>query len=168
MPAHENSPPEEAALRDILESRPAEARQLLPLLMAVQTRFRHLPEAALRAIAARLGLPLVRVFAMAGFYRALSLEPKGERVVKVCCGTACHLRGSPAIIEALEKELDLKLGRTRADGAYTLEAVNCLGACALAPVVMIDEETFGGQSPAGVPELFKKATTPGASEARKG
>lgn len=156
MPALELSSEERSALDGLLESLPAEPRQLLPLMTAVQSRFRYLPETALRAIAERLGVPLARVFAVAGFYRAMSLTPQGDRVVKVCCGTACHLRGAPDIIKVLEKELDLTLGETRADGAFTLESVNCLGACALAPVLTVDEETHGELDPAGAAEMIKK------------
>ena len=142
-----------SSLKGILESRPPEARQLLPLLQDIQAHYRHLPEPALRAVSQRLGLPLARVFAVAGFYRALSLTPKGEKVVEVCCGTACHLRGAPVLIAALEDELGLSLGQTGPDGAYTLESVGCLGACALAPVVTVNDRTYGGQSPAGVRQL---------------
>lgn len=158
-----------AALENILASVPAEARHLLALLQKVQARFRYLPEEALEAVAAHLGLPLPRVFSTAAFYRALSLSPKGEKIVKVCCGTACHLRGAPAIIGALEKELELDLGGTSPDGAYTLESVNCLGACALAPVMSVDEagagqKTFGGLSPDSAKAVFAKAG-PGEGEA---
>lgn len=137
----------ELSLESILEARPPEPGQLLPLLQDIQASYRYLPEEALRAVARRLELPLSRVFAVAGFYSALSLKPKGRTVVKVCCGTACHLRGAPAVISSLEKELSLILGDTSEDGAYTLEAVNCLGACALAPVVMVNDKTIGGLSP---------------------
>ena len=141
-------------LTHILESRPPEARWLLPLLQAIQAHYRHLPEEALRAVAERLNLPLSRVFAVAGFYQALSLTPKGQTVVKVCQGTACHLRGAPALVEALERKLRLKPGQTDAGGKFTLETVNCLGACALAPVVMVNEETHGQQNPVGVSALI--------------
>ncbi len=144
-------------LDGLLESRPPEARQLLPLLQAVQARYRCLPEAALRAIAERLGLPLSQVFSVAGFYQALSLTPKGDQVVKVCCGTACHLRGAPAIVQSLETVLGLKLGETTPDGAYTLEPVNCLGACALAPVVTINDRTHGEQTPDSARSLVRPA-----------
>lgn len=145
----------QAALKVVLESLPAEPRQLLPLLVATQARFRYLPEMALRGIAEHLGLPLARVFAVASFYQALSMKPRGDRVVKVCCGTACHLRGAPDIIKTLEKELGLILGETRPDGAYTLESVYCLGACALAPVLTINDETHGDLKTADVAELFR-------------
>ncbi len=123
-------------LEELLQSRPGEARQLLPLLQLIQAHYRYLPEKALRAVAEKLKLPLAKVFAVATFYSALSLKPKGETVIKVCRGTACHLRGSEALVQALEKELGVTLGGTTTDGSHTLEAVNCLGACAMAPVVM--------------------------------
>jgi len=144
-----------AALKDILESLPAEPRQLLPLLVAVQGRFRYLPETAIRGIAEHLKLPLARVFAVASFYQALSMKPQGDRVVKVCCGTACHLRGAPDIIKALEKELGLIMGETRSDRAFTLESVYCLGACALAPVLTINDETHGDLKATDVAGLFR-------------
>ena len=141
------------SFEDILTSRPPEARHLLALLQALQARFRHLPEPALRAVAERLSLPLSRVFAVAGFFRALSLKPKGEKIIQVCCGTACHLRGAPALVESLERHLNLKLGETDPEGRHTLEAVNCVGACALAPVVMVGETVYGSQTAETVPDL---------------
>ena len=136
-----------ASFEDILASRPPEPRHLLALLQALQTRFRHLPEPALRAVAGRLSLPLARVFAVAGFYRSLSLKPKGDKIIRVCCGTACHLRGAPALVESLERHLNLKSGETSPDGRYTLETVNCVGACALAPAVTVGEAVYGRQTP---------------------
>jgi NADH-quinone oxidoreductase subunit E len=135
-----------ASFEDILNSRPPEARHLLALLQALQARYRHLPEPALRALAERLALPLSRVFAVAGFYRALSLKPKGARTIQVCCGTACHLQGAPALVESLERHLNLKLGETDPEGRHTLEGVNCLGACALAPVVVVNDRVYGRQT----------------------
>jgi len=138
--------PDPASFEDILASRPPEARHLLALLQAIQARYRHLPEPALRAVAERLSLPLTRVFAVAGFYRSFSLTPKGEKIIQVCCGTACHLRGAPALVESLERHLNIKSGETSPDGRYTLETVNCVGACALAPVVVAGDEVYGGQT----------------------
>lgn len=130
-------------LEELLQARPGEARYLLPLLQLIQTHYRYLPEDALRAVAMKLNLPLAKVFAVATFYSAFSLKPKGERVIKVCQGTACHLKGAEGIIAALEAELGIKLGESTADGFAALESVNCLGACALAPVVMVGDKTHG-------------------------
>jgi NADH-quinone oxidoreductase subunit E len=135
------------ALMDIVGSGPAEPGRLLPLLLDVQARFRHLPKQALEALSRRLGIPLPGVFAVASFYKALSLTPKGERVLTVCQGTACHLRGAPALASALEGAVGAPVGGTSPDGRHGLEAVNCLGACALAPVVMVDGEVHGHLTP---------------------
>lgn len=148
-------PPDSAAeIQAIVNARPAEPRQLLPLLQEIQARFRYLPPESLRVVASRLDLPLSRVFSVASFYHALSLKPKGRKVIQVCCGTACHLRGSAGIIDSLEDKLSLELGWTTPDGEYTLESVNCLGACALAPVLRMDGETHGHQTPRAAAELI--------------
>jgi NADH-quinone oxidoreductase subunit E len=145
--------PDLSSLPSILESRPPEAKELLPLLQQIQGTYRYLPEEALNALSRHLKLPLSRIYAVAGFYKALSLKPKGEKLVKVCCGTACHLRGAPALIGALEKKMGLMLGETSDDGRFSLESVNCVGACALAPVVMIDDTVFGKENQKGIEEL---------------
>ncbi|MDR2612811.1 MAG: NAD(P)H-dependent oxidoreductase subunit E [Deltaproteobacteria bacterium] len=145
--------PDLSALPEILESRPADPSELLPLLTMIQGRWRHLPQEALRAVAARLSLPLARVFAVASFYRSLSFQPKGERLVQVCCGTACHLKGARAVAASLEKSLAVRMGATREDGRVTLESVNCVGACALAPVVMLDGTVHGKVSGPGAAGL---------------
>ncbi|MDR1312150.1 MAG: NAD(P)H-dependent oxidoreductase subunit E [Deltaproteobacteria bacterium] len=147
------APPDLSALPGILESRPPEPGELLPLLTLIQGRWRCLPEEALKAVSAKLRVPLARVFAVASFYKALSFTPKGERLVQVCCGTACHLKGSQAVAGAMEKSLGVAMGGTREDGKVTLEPVNCVGACALAPVVMLDGAVFGKVNPAAAAKL---------------
>jgi NADH-quinone oxidoreductase subunit E len=138
---------EQADLEALLQAQPPEPRRLLPLLQAIQASFRHLPELSLTAVSERLGLPPARVFAVANFYKALSLTPKGERVFTVCQGTACHLRGSPGLVKALEAALGASLGGVSPDGRDGLESVNCLGACALAPVVTVDGLVHGRLDP---------------------
>ncbi|MDR2461349.1 MAG: NAD(P)H-dependent oxidoreductase subunit E [Deltaproteobacteria bacterium] len=145
--------PDLHSLSEILLSRPNKPVELLALMQLIQAKYRYLPEEALRELASYLKLPLSRVFAVAGFYKALSLTPKGEKLVKVCCGTACHLKGARQIQGALEEKLKIKLGETGADGKLSLESVNCVGACALAPVVMIDETVFGKTTPKNIGEL---------------
>jgi NADH-quinone oxidoreductase subunit E len=147
------SSPDPKELSRLLDSKPPEAKELLPLLLLIQDSYRHLPEEALRALALRLKLPLSRVCAVAGLYKALSLKPKGEKLLRVCKGTACHLRGADAILEALEKKTGIKLGETSADGRISLESVNCVGACALAPVVMIDDDVYGKEDDKKIEEL---------------
>lgn len=151
------SPKLEPELKALLAARPPEARHLLALLQAIQHHYRYLPEEALRAVAAYLNLPLARVFNVATYYSALSLKPKGTTIIKVCCGTACHLRGAPALLGALEKELGVETGQTTANGLYTLEAANCLGACTLAPLVLFNDTSHRGQTPALVKKLVRSS-----------
>ena len=116
---------------------------LIAILQEVQEQYNWLPPEALRRVAERLDLPLVDVFGSATFYRAFSLKPRGKHVVTVCLGTACHVRGAPRVLGELKRRLGVPVGETTEDKKFTLETVNCLGACALAPVVVIDGNYYG-------------------------
>jgi NADH-quinone oxidoreductase subunit E len=142
-------------LEKILNSTPPQPRNLLPLLQTIQEHFRFLPKEALEAVADYLNLPKSKVFAVASFYKAFSLTPKAENVLTVCCGTACHLRGALSLIKALEKRLALELGQNTPDGRYGLESVNCLGACALAPVVTVNGSVKGPLTPEKASQLVE-------------
>jgi NADH-quinone oxidoreductase subunit E len=125
----------------IFERYPQERRYALAMLMDVQNHYRYIPREALEELAAYLVKEKVKVsslYAMATFYRALSLEPKGKHVIKVCDGTACHLRGTPVLLDTIKRTLHLGSGETSKDKLWSLETVNCLGACALAPVLVVD------------------------------
>ncbi len=113
-------------------------RALIQVLQDVQDRFHWLPPEALEHIADALGVPLVQVYGVATFYRSFSLEPRGRHICTVCLGTACHVRGGAAVLEQFERKLGIPSGATTPDGKYTLERVNCLGACALAPLAVVD------------------------------
>jgi len=129
---------------------------LISILQDVQAEFRYLPEQALRQVAEKLALPLVQVYGVATFFKAFSLQPRGEHVVQVCTGTACHVRGAPAVLAALERELGIRSGETTKDQKFTLETVNCVGACALGPTVTVGE-TYHGQMNAGkVKDVLKR------------
>ena len=133
-----------------------EARHLIAVLQDIQKAFRHLPEHGLKRVSADLGLPLSRVYEVATFYKAFSLTPRGEHEVKVCMGTACHLRGAKMIQEELERTLELKNGETSADQLFSLESVNCVGACAMAPVVVVDEAYHGSLSARKASRIVKR------------
>lgn len=135
--------PESASVREILRRHPRIAGELLPVLLELQETYRFLPKTALKEVAAYLGVPESRVYAVATFYKALTLKPRGERTIRVCQGTACHLRGAGAVLNKVQEVLGIAPGETTADGRFTLETVNCLGACALAPVLVIGDETYG-------------------------
>ena len=113
-------------------------RSLIQVLQDIQDRFHWLPPEALEHVAEALGVPLVQVYGVATFYRSFSLSPRGRHICTVCLGTACHVRGGEAVLEQFERKLGIVAGQTTPDGKYTLERVNCLGACALAPLAVVD------------------------------
>jgi NADH-quinone oxidoreductase subunit E len=101
-------------------------------------------------------VPESKIYAMGTFYKALSLTPRGRHTIKVCTGTACHLKGAPQILETLERELEVKRNGTTTDGEFTLECVNCVGACAMAPLTLIDEEYHGQTRSSKIMDIVKK------------
>jgi len=111
---------------------------LIQVLQEIQDRFHWLPPEALEHVADALGVPLVRVYGVATFYKSFSLSPRGRHTCTVCMGTACHVRGGAAVLEQFERKLGIAAGQTTPNGKYTLERVNCLGACALAPLAVVD------------------------------
>jgi NADH:ubiquinone oxidoreductase subunit E len=116
---------------------------LLAIFQDVQKEYRYLPKEAIKHICRRLGIPEVDGFEVATFYKSLSLKPRGKHTIHVCLGTACHLKGGADVLLSFIRELKVKTGETTADGKFTLESVNCLGACALAPLVRVDDRDFG-------------------------
>jgi NADH-quinone oxidoreductase subunit E len=140
----------------IIDQHGFEQRALIPLLLDIQAEYHYLPQEALQRVAERMNLPLIRVFQVASFYKAFSLEPRGEHLVTVCMGTACHVRGGYQVLDRLETLLEIRAGETTQDGKYTLEAVNCVGACALGPIVIIDGEYTGQMRAQKVDRLLKR------------
>jgi NADH-quinone oxidoreductase subunit E len=116
---------------------------LIPILQDIQEQFHYLPEQSLKDVAKILNIPLNRVYSVATFYNAFSLKPKGLYNIQVCMGTACHVRGAENIIEEIENILHIKRGNTTDDGKFSLESVNCVGACALRPVIVINGNYHG-------------------------
>jgi len=124
----------------------------------IQARYRYLPPEALILVSARFGMPLSQVYSAATFYHVFSLKPKGKHSLHVCMGTACHVRGSPQILDRLQTKLGVKPGGTTRDRLFTLETVNCLGACALGPIVVADGEYSGQMTAQKADGLLKKIT----------
>ena len=116
---------------------------LVPILQDTQSEFGHLVREALLEISAGLGVPLSQVYSVATFFRSFSLTPRGRHLINVCLGTACHVRGAVRILETIERETGIKTGETAEDLRFTLETVNCVGACALGPIVIIDGKYSG-------------------------
>ncbi|MCK4607114.1 MAG: NAD(P)H-dependent oxidoreductase subunit E [candidate division Zixibacteria bacterium] len=129
---------------------------LIAILQEIQARYGYLPEDALRVVAQETGRSLVDIYGVATFYRAFSLEPRGKHLISVCLGTACHVRGGPTIAEEVERQLGIRAGETTADREFTLETVNCLGACALGPVVVADGHYFARMKTSMVKEILDK------------
>ena len=133
---------------EILESYDFNANKIIPILQAVQHEYRYLPQEVLTFIATSLKVSPAHLFGVATFYSHFSLEPKGKHIIKMCDGTACHVRGSMAVINAVREKLGLSSTKiTTDDMLFTFETVSCLGACGLAPVLVMDEEVHGQVTP---------------------
>ena len=130
-------------INSILESYPAEQRYSLAVMHDMQHRLGYVPREGLEALAAKIACPLSTLYSMATFYKALSLSPKGKHIIRVCDGTACHLKGGPLLLDAIAGALRIKPGETTADGLFSLETVGCLGSCSIAPAMMIGDRYYG-------------------------
>ena len=141
-------------LAGILARYTKESRNLIPVLQEVQQKLGYLPREAMEEIAGFLGIPAVDVWGVATFYNQFRFVPLGKYHARVCLGTACHLRGGRLIMEALEREMDLKVGETTPDGNFSLERVACIGCCMLAPVMVIGDKIYPRMTPFKVEEAL--------------
>jgi len=144
------------AVCEIIESHGYQRAALIGILQDIQVKMNYLPRKALIQVANSLDLPLTSIYEVATFYKAFSLEPKGRHTIQVCLGTACHVRGGARILDYLENRLEVKSGGTTRDDAFTLETVNCLGACALGPIVVIDKKYYGKINIHKIESILKK------------
>jgi NADH:ubiquinone oxidoreductase subunit E len=126
------------SLEEVLEGRRSQPQQLIEVLQDVQEGWGYISQPAMIAISQELGVPLIEVYRVASFYKAFSLVPRGKHLITVCLGTACHVRGAPRLGDQVTGQLQVEPGGTTSDGLFTVETVNCLGACALGPVVVLD------------------------------
>jgi len=132
-----------AQLDEILSQYSGESGELIPILQEAQERFGYLPEEVMQRIAKFLRLPESTVYGVSTFYAQFKLTPTGKRLVKVCRGTACHVRGGARILREVERKLGIKPGETTSNMEYSLETIACFGSCALAPVIVIDKNVYG-------------------------
>ena len=139
-----------APLGEILARYPASETALIQVLQDVHRAYHYLPCDVLAKVADALDVPLAKVFSVGTFYKAFSLVPQGRTIVRVCTGTACHIRGAGRLIEEIERQLKIKPGETTEDMGFTIKTVNCVGACAMAPVMIVGETYHGGAEPAKV------------------
>ena len=141
-------------LGEILSHYSGESSNIIPILQEAQERLGYLPEEVMGEVSRFLQLPKSKVFGVATFYAQFKLTPSGKRVIKVCRGTACHVRGGARVLREVEKRLGIKPGETTDDMEYTLETVSCIGACALAPTMVVGKETHGQMTTKKVAEVF--------------
>lgn len=140
----------------ILDRYQDEAGALISILQDIQTEYNYLPQEALRKVAKGLEVPLINIYGVATFYKSFSLTPRGKHVITVCLGTACHVRGGRRILEEMVRKLDIGPGETTEDDAFTLETVNCLGCCAIGPIVVVDGEYYGEMTVRKVDPILEK------------
>jgi NADH:ubiquinone oxidoreductase subunit E len=142
-------------LDKILAGRRSQPQQLVEVLQDVQEAYGYVPQEAMTMVARELGVPLIEVTRVAHFYKAFALKPRGKHILTVCMGTACHVRGAPRMLDEVRGQLGIESGATTDDGLFTLECVNCLGACALGPVVVLDGQYHGKMTPNKLRQLLQ-------------
>lgn len=143
-------------LNSIVQKYNGDKSYILAIFQDIQRTYRFLPKEAIKYTCEQLDIPFSKGYEVATFYKTLSLKPRGKHTIHVCLGTACHLRGGPNVADTFERELQVKIGDTTGDDNFTLETVNCLGACALAPLVRVDEQDFGKTTPGGVKSIINE------------
>ena len=142
-------------VQEVLQKYQRDNSLLVDILQDIQTETGYLPKEVLEETARGLDIPISRVYSVATFFKAFSLKPRGRYLINVCMGTACHVRGAVRVMEKIEEELGIKRGETTPDHKFTLETVNCLGACALGPIVVVGEDYHGEMTPETVSSVLK-------------
>lgn len=145
-----------AVVESVLDKWNNDSSYLISILLDIQEGLNYLPKEALIMVAEKLDVPLINVYSVATFYKVFSLEPRGDHIINICVGTACHVRGGRRLVEHVEKILKIGVGETTPDMKFTLETVRCLGACALGPVVVMDNEYHGQMSTKKMDALVKQ------------
>ncbi len=146
----------EEKVREISARYGADKSYLVPILQDIQREYNYLPKDALERVGEILAIPLSKIYEVATFYKAFSLRPRGRHLLHLCLGTACHVRGAEPIAAIVEQQLGIKPGETSADGEFTFETVGCLGACALGPILVVNEEYHGQMNIAKTTQLLKQ------------
>lgn len=140
----------------IIDKHRGEASSLIQVLLEIQSEHHWLPKEALERVSEKLQVPLTRIQHIATFYKAFSLVPKGRHEIRICMGTACHVRGAPRVLDTVQELTGMKPGETDLDLKFSLETVNCLGCCALGPVIAIDGKTHSKMSPAKIADVLNR------------
>jgi NADH-quinone oxidoreductase subunit E len=143
---------------DLINKRNQEGA-LIPLLQSAQDSYGYIPEKAIHYISEVVGIPSAEIYGVITFYAQFRLKPLGKHVIRICEGTACHVNGAKNILKVLQNELGVGVGETTEDGLFTLQSVACLGCCSLAPVIMVDDETYGSLTPDKTKKILKRYKT---------
>jgi len=143
-------------LQTIIDNYKAGKTSVIGLLQDISSEYGYVPEEQLEQVAEEVNVPLSHLYSLCTFYASLRLDPVGKHYCAVCVGTACHVRGATQVVEEIERDLHIKAGETTEDGNFTLETVNCLGACALGPLVVIDDDYHGKMDPRKISRLLKQ------------
>lgn len=153
---YKGTPEQEEKLRKVIEEHKGQPGATMPVLQAAQGIFGYLPEEVQIMVAEGLDIPLSEVYGVATFYSFFSLNPKGKYQISVCLGTACYVKGSADVLSAVEQKLSITPGGITSDGLFSLDACRCIGACGLAPVMMINDDVYGRLTPAQVGPILDK------------
>jgi len=155
---------DEAKVGQIIDTHREVRGNLLPILLDINRLFNWLPRCALEHVSDELKMPLTEILRVASFYNAFSLVPRGKNIISICLGTGCFVKGSPRLLDRLERELGIKHGQTTEDMMFSLELVRCIGCCALAPAMRVGDATFGRLEPAAIPKILQAYTESYAKE----
>jgi NADH-quinone oxidoreductase subunit E len=153
-------------VRDIVERHGSKREHMIAILLECQEEYCYLPREVLEELSIQINTPLTSVLSIATFFRAFSLKPVGRHQVHVCMGTACNIQGGPRLVEALERELKIKRGETTPDMQFTLDTVNCVGCCGLAPVITVGQDVHGKLKQSSIPRIMKKYRSKEAKDAQ--
>lgn len=143
-------------LAKIVKQHGGQKAGVIGILQDIQTEHNHLPQEAIIYVAKKLAMPLSQLYGLATFYKAFSLHPRGKNLISVCMGTACHVRRAPKIVDELERKLNIKAGETTKDKLFTLETVNCLGCCAIGPVMVVNDQYYEQVTVDKIDSILKK------------
>lgn len=154
-------------INSILNSTEGNSNELIEVLQDVQKSYNYLPEDVLKIVSEKLNVPLIEVFRVANFYKAFTLKPKGKHLLTICMGTACHVRGAPKFLDEVLGQLNIKPGETTEDNKFTVETVNCLGACALGPVVILDGKYYDHMTAGKLRALIQETQNKSHKEKKK-
>jgi len=155
--AHEKNNMRDEYIRDTIKKHNGQFGGLIAILQEIQNKYSYLPEEALKFVVEETGCSLVEIYGVATFYKSFSLKPRGKHLISVCSGTACHVREAPGILDEFQQSLEIRAGETSSDNEITLETVNCLGACALGPIVIADGHYFSNVTRPMVKKIIERA-----------